>query len=223
MRTAFGAGDPEAIGWFVREALERSEYPAWYPGQYRRYRIACHPDRAAITVELEFPPPPTSPRPPLRVRRASGRAPGRAPLSDDIGAHTLGYWSVALRTASEALAATAERADTVRTVTVNGRATGAGSRDGPALPPAPHQCFCNKRSTSRPFPDPRATAIVPGHPGCAHVSRSAGEGSSRANSRLPRISRSQVRNRHSAAAAKTACDQRTLLTIINVDRPFRPI
>ena len=32
--------------------------------------------------------------------------------------------SVALRTASEALAATAERADTVRTVTVNGRVAG---------------------------------------------------------------------------------------------------
>ena len=38
--------------------------------------------------------------------------------------------SVALRTASEALAATAERADTVRTVTVNGRATAAEAAPG---------------------------------------------------------------------------------------------
>jgi restriction system protein len=38
--------------------------------------------------------------------------------------------SVALRTASEALAATAERADTVRTVTVNGRGTGAEAATG---------------------------------------------------------------------------------------------
>ena len=30
-RTAFKAGDADAIGWFAREALERSEYPAWYP------------------------------------------------------------------------------------------------------------------------------------------------------------------------------------------------
>ena len=38
--------------------------------------------------------------------------------------------SVALRTAREALAATAERADTVRTVTVNGRATAAEAAPG---------------------------------------------------------------------------------------------
>ena len=36
----------------------------------------------------------------------------------------------ALRTASEALAATAERADTVRMVTVNGRASGAEAATG---------------------------------------------------------------------------------------------
>ena len=38
--------------------------------------------------------------------------------------------SVALRTASEALAATAESADTARTVTVNGRASGAEAATG---------------------------------------------------------------------------------------------
>jgi restriction system protein len=38
--------------------------------------------------------------------------------------------SVALRTASEALAATAERAETVRTVTVNGRSTGTEAATG---------------------------------------------------------------------------------------------
>jgi hypothetical protein len=38
--------------------------------------------------------------------------------------------SVALRTASEVLAATAERADTIRTVTVNGRATAAEAAPG---------------------------------------------------------------------------------------------
>jgi restriction system protein len=49
----------------------------------------------------------------------------------EIGAQYAGLIaSVALRSPSEALAATAERADTVRTVTVNGRATGAEAATG---------------------------------------------------------------------------------------------
>ena len=132
MRTAFVAGDPGAIGWFVREALERSEYPAWYPGPHRRHRIACHPDRGAMTVELELPSSATIPvvrryeyDEHLRVRRdvPRSRAETSARYADLIA-------SVALRTASEALAATAERADTVRTVTVNGRATAAEAAPG---------------------------------------------------------------------------------------------
>ena len=132
MRTAFVAGDPGAIGWFVREALERSEYPAWYPGPHRRHRIACHPDRGAMTVELELPSAATIPvvrryeyDEHLRVRRDVpwSRAEISARYADLIA-------SVALRTASEALAATAERADTVRTVTVNGRATAAEAAPG---------------------------------------------------------------------------------------------
>jgi restriction system protein len=132
MRTAFAASDPEAVGWFAREALERSEYPAWYPSPHRRYRIACHPDCGAMTVELELPSAAAIPvvrryeyDEHLAVRRDVLRS------QAEISAQYAGLIaSVALRTASEALAATAERADTVRTVTVNGRATGPEAATG---------------------------------------------------------------------------------------------
>ena len=132
MRTAFAAGDPEAIGWFAREALERSEYPAWYPSPHRRYRVACNLDRGAMTVELELPSAEAIPvvrryeyDEHLSVRREVPRS------QAEISAQYAGLIaSVALRTASEALAATADRADTVRTVTVNGRATGPEAATG---------------------------------------------------------------------------------------------
>ena len=46
MRTACAAGDPGAISWFVGEALERSEYPAWYPGPHRRIGSPATPTAA---------------------------------------------------------------------------------------------------------------------------------------------------------------------------------
>jgi restriction system protein len=132
MRTAFEAGQAAAIAWFAREALERSEYPVWYPSPHRRYRIACHPDRAAMTVELELPSAADVPAvrryeydEQLAERREMPRS--RAEISAQY-AGLIGC--VALRTASEALAATAERADAVRTVTVNGRATGPEAATG---------------------------------------------------------------------------------------------
>jgi restriction system protein len=132
MRTAFAAGDPDAVGWFVREALERSEYPTWCASQDRRYRTAWRPDRGAITVELELPSAAAIPvvrryeyDEHLAVRRDVPRS------HAEISAQYAGLIaSVALRTASEALAATAERADTVRTVTVNGRGTGTEAATG---------------------------------------------------------------------------------------------
>jgi restriction system protein len=132
MRTAFAAGDPEAVGWFAREALERSEYPAWYPRQHRRHRVACRPERSDLIVELELPPSTAVPAvrryeydEHLAVRREVPRS------HAEISAQYAGLIaSVALRTASEALAATAEWADTVRTVTVNGRVTGAEAGTG---------------------------------------------------------------------------------------------
>ena len=132
MRTAFAAGDPEAVGWFVREALERSEYPSWYPSQDRRHRIAFRPDRGAITVELALPS--ATAIPVVRRYEYDEHLALRldVPRSHaEISAQYAGLIaSVALRTASEALAATAERADIVRTVTVNGRGSGTEAATG---------------------------------------------------------------------------------------------
>lgn len=131
-RTAFAAGDPAAVGWFVREALERSEYPDWYSSQDRRYRIACRSQQSDLIVELELPSAAVIPvvrryeyDEHLAVRRDVPRS------HAEISAQYAGLIaSVALRTASEALAATAERADTVRTVTVNGRTAAADAATG---------------------------------------------------------------------------------------------
>jgi restriction system protein len=132
MRTAFAAGDPAAVGWFVREALERSEYPDWYPSQDRRYRIACRSQHSDLLVELELPSAAVIPvvrryeyDEHLAVRRDEPRS--RAEISAQYAGLIA---SVALRTASEALAATAERAETVRTVTVNGRTAAAEAATG---------------------------------------------------------------------------------------------
>jgi restriction system protein len=126
MRTALSTGDPEAVGWFVREALARCEYPSWYPGLYGRHRIACRPEHGDLIVEVELPSAATIPvvrryeyDEHVAVRREVPRS------HAEVSAQYAGLIaSVALRTASEALAATAERADTVRTVTVNGRVAG---------------------------------------------------------------------------------------------------
>jgi hypothetical protein len=132
MRSAFAAGDPEGVGWFVLETLRRSGYPDWYPSPYRRHRIACRPEQGDLIVELELPSAAVIPvvrrceyDEHLAVRRDVSRS------HAEISAQYAGLVaSVALRTASEALAATAERADTVRTVTVNGRATGTEAATG---------------------------------------------------------------------------------------------
>jgi restriction system protein len=132
MRSAFAAGDPEAVGWFVREALERSDYPDWYPSPRRRYRIACRPEQGDLIVELELPS--TGAIPVVRRYEYDEHLAIRLDVPRSHAEITAQYAgliaSVALRTASEALAATAERADTVRTVTVNGRSTGTEAATG---------------------------------------------------------------------------------------------
>ena len=91
--------------------------------------------------------------------------------------------SVALRTASEVMTAAAERADTVRTVTVNGRATG-------------HEAATVQ--DSRP------------HLVSVSVTRQALD-----------FLMSLTFALH--ASTRTDCNQRELLTNINVDRPFWPL
>lgn len=132
MRTAFSADDPEAVGWYVREALARSEYPPWYPAHDRRHRIACRPEHGDIIVEAELPS--AAAIPAVRRYEYDEHTTERreVPRSRaEISAQYAGLIaSVALRTAGEALAATAGRAGTVRTVTVNGRVAGTEAATG---------------------------------------------------------------------------------------------
>jgi restriction system protein len=126
MRTSFAAGAPEAIEWFVREALERSTYPDWYPREDRQYRVAYRPDSSEVFVELALPPAAVIPavrRYYYDANRAACRELPR-PRAEIRRRYAGLIASVALRTASEVFAATAEHPGAVRAVSLNGRARG---------------------------------------------------------------------------------------------------
>ena len=53
-QTAFAAGQPEAVEWFVARVLDASRYPAVFP---RERRVTYRPERREVEVEFEFPPP----------------------------------------------------------------------------------------------------------------------------------------------------------------------
>jgi restriction system protein len=52
-RTAFAAGDPEAVEWFVSRVLDGSRYPNGFP---RQYQVAYRPENRDVVVEFELPP-----------------------------------------------------------------------------------------------------------------------------------------------------------------------
>ena len=133
----FAAGDPKAMSWFVRQALARSRYPDWYPRQDRQHKVICRPDRRDIFIELELPP--TSVVPAVRgYQYLPGRAESLAlprPRIEVSQQYRRLIAAVALRTMSEALAATVPHTDMARAVTVNGRAEGIDAATGHASHP----------------------------------------------------------------------------------------
>jgi len=52
-RTAFAAGGPEAVEWFVGRVLDGSRYPGGFP---RQYQVAYRPENRDVVVEFELPP-----------------------------------------------------------------------------------------------------------------------------------------------------------------------
>ena len=52
-RSAFGAGDAEAVEWFARCVLKASRYPDAFP---RAYQVAYDPPARTVAVEFELPP-----------------------------------------------------------------------------------------------------------------------------------------------------------------------
>ena len=126
MRTSFAAGAPEAIEWFVQEALERSKYPDWYPREDRQYKVAYRAGSGEVLVELTLPPAlviPTARRYYYDADGAVCRKVSR-PRAEIGRRYASLIASVALRTASEVFAATAQHPGAVRTVSLNGRARG---------------------------------------------------------------------------------------------------
>lgn len=133
----FAAGDPDAISWFVCQALAYSQYPDWYPPQDRQCNALCRADRHDILIELELPPAGAVP-----AVRGYQYVPGQAeilalprPQCEVSQQYRQLIAAIALRTISETLAATAAHADAVRTVILNGRARGIDAATGhPAHP-----------------------------------------------------------------------------------------
>lgn len=123
-RVAFADGNPRAIAWFARTALENSGYPEWYPDGARQVKAVFRADR--VLIELELPPVSVIPEaarydldPDLGEVRPVSRARSEiaAQYSDLVA-------SVALRSVREVFAATESQAGVVRAVTFNGRAHG---------------------------------------------------------------------------------------------------
>jgi restriction system protein len=52
-RTAFAAGEPEAVEWFVDQVLQSSRYPTGFP---TRWQVAYRPENRDVVVEFELPP-----------------------------------------------------------------------------------------------------------------------------------------------------------------------
>jgi restriction system protein len=52
-RSAFTAGDPEAVEWFVGGVLNASRYPDGFP---RQHQVAYRPESREVAVEFELPP-----------------------------------------------------------------------------------------------------------------------------------------------------------------------
>jgi restriction system protein len=133
----FAAGDPDAISWFVGQTLARSQYPAWYPYHDRRYKVVCWPDRHDILIELELPP--TRVIPIVQgYQYLAGQAERLAlprPRNEVSQQYQRLIAAIALRTMSEAVAATAAHSETVRAVTLNGRVQGIDAATGHAARP----------------------------------------------------------------------------------------
>ena len=100
-QSAFAAGDPEAVQWFVGCLLRVSRYPDGFP---REYQVSYDPGNRDVAVDLELPPRSVVPAVralPLREgagRRRAGAAPGKR---DQPGPRTAGRLRRASRAARD--------------------------------------------------------------------------------------------------------------------------
>jgi restriction system protein len=104
-RSAFAAGDPESVEWFVGGVLHASRYPDGFP---REHKVAYRPGAREVAVEFELPPQDVVP--PVRGYRYLMSREAVEPLPRPAGEVRQRYErlvsSVALRTMHEIFAAT---------------------------------------------------------------------------------------------------------------------
>jgi restriction system protein len=130
-RSAFAAGDPEAVQWFAGNVLRASRYPDGFP---RDYQVTYDPPARCLTVDLELPPRAVVPavRSYRYVKTKDAVEPIPRPEPEITQAHERLVACVALRTLHETFAAMPP--DLVHSITLTGwvattdRATGVPSR-----------------------------------------------------------------------------------------------
>jgi restriction system protein len=117
-RTAFTAGDPEAVEWFVSQVLDASRYPDGFP---RQYQVAYRPENRDVVVEFELPPQRVVPvvRGYRYVKARDAIDPLPRPATEIRQRYARLIACVALRTLHEIFAATP--AEVIEAVVFNGR------------------------------------------------------------------------------------------------------
>jgi restriction system protein len=119
-RSAFAAGDPEAVEWFVGGVLTASRYPDGFP---RQHQVVYRPQSREVAVEFEFPPQDVVPA--VRGYRylvtRDTIEPLSRPASEISKRHRRLIAGITLRTLHEIFAATPP--DAVAAVAFDGRVT----------------------------------------------------------------------------------------------------
>ena len=133
-QSAFAAGDPEAVQWFVGCLLRVSRYPDGFP---REYQVSYDPGNREVTVDLELPP--RSVVPPMRAYRYVKARDAVEPVprqeNEITQAHERLVACVALRALHETFGAVP--AELVQAVTLTGWVSSVDPATGAPVHPRP--------------------------------------------------------------------------------------
>ena len=131
-QSAFAAGDPEAVQWFVDCVLRASKYPDGFP---REYQVGYRPEHREVAVDFELPPRRVVPQ--ARAYRYVKERDVVEPVPRQDGeisqCHERLVSCVALRTLHEIFSATP--ADVVQAVAFTGRVSTVDRATGKPLRP----------------------------------------------------------------------------------------
>ena len=131
-RSAYEAGDPEAVQWFVGRVLDASRYPDGFP---RERQVIYHPDDRGVAVEFELPPDSMVPAV-LGYRYVADRAatePLPRPVKEIRQRHERLLAAVALRTLHEIFSAASP--DVIRAARFDGYVSTVDPATGQSIRP----------------------------------------------------------------------------------------